>query len=233
MRVWASAVVVAVAGLTTAAAAEPATKQATTRPAAATTAVGKAAPSTTPGEALERALEASFLGDEAAFRRAVRVEVPDGVAEAELRKGFAGFRLHRAVREQKVARTRVRNAGFDREFMLTVPDPEAMGMWEQTRVAVRAVKWKVEGDVAVAEELPLPANLSVRKVDGGGWLVVLGEPSAEPEHLKQFARAGKARAAAIDAATEQVIAGKLRTVGEINDYLDAAMKAAAAAAREK
>jgi hypothetical protein len=228
MRVSIWAVILATAGAVVAA--EPGTKPAATKPATMTAAAAKLTPSKTPAEALERMLEAHRRGDEAALRRLARIEAPDGMAEASAQVWFAAVELHEAVRENKVARARVRDAGFDRQYSLMVPDPGAQGPWEPTRDAIRAAQWTIEGDVATPGGLPLNESTSVRKVDGG-WIVVLSEAAqAQPEHVKQFVTSWMAQAASIRAATAQVRAGKLRTVGEINDFLEAERKKARAAA---
>src|SRR3954454_19036920 len=102
-------------------------------------------PAPTPADAFERAVRAMAEGDEEAWRRIVVYQPPRVVAEAQALSRFAGARLHRAVRENGVAGRRVRDAGFDRNERLIVPEPPSRRRIEEELAAVRNIQWKVDG----------------------------------------------------------------------------------------
>ena len=211
--------------------AQPATGP-TTRGAATTQAAAALQPAPTPGEALERAMHAIAQGDEAAYRRTTDVRSPHGFAEAHVRLIFASARLHKAVREHNVKAQRTRDAGFDRGRTLLAPAaPGSTEDWERTRDAIRAMQWKIEGNVARPADNPSAfegnssGKMLVERMEGG-WVLVLADPvdQAPVEHLKQFAEGASASARAADRTAEQVVAGKLRTIAEVNDVFDAERK---------
>jgi hypothetical protein len=128
----------------------------------------------------------------------------------------------------------MRDAGFDRHRTLSpnIPAPQTQREREGWLAAVRRIEWEVDGDVARPKGKPdmfsggTQGRTSIERVDGG-WVVVISDPveTGTPEQLRKFAEGWTAMAAAIDATTEQVNAGKLRTFVEVNDYFDAQMKA--------
>ena len=191
-------------------------------------------PARTPGEALLRAMQAMADADEAAYRRVVDVRSPHGYSEAYTRWVFASARLENAAREHKVVGKRVREAGFDRnEKLATGASLPSAKEWDAQRKAIEAIEWEVDGDEAHPKGKPsmfsggTQGKTSIVR-SGDGWIMVLADPaeSAPPEHLQQFAKAWSAKAAAFDAATKQIKAGKLKTILAVNDFIDAEMKKA-------
>jgi hypothetical protein len=190
-------------------------------------------PAPTPGEAVERSMQAMVDSDEAKYRQSVDVKSPSGYSEACTRWTFASARLHKAVRDHNVTGQRLREAGFDRNQTLSpgIPPPPSAKEWEAMRKAIRAIEWEVDGSVARPKGNPsmfsggTQGKTSIER-SGDGWVVVIADPveSAPAEHLQQLAKGWSAKTTAIDAATEQVRAGKLKTILEVNDFVDAEMK---------
>jgi hypothetical protein len=189
-------------------------------------------PVPTPSEAVLRSMQAMVDGDEAAYRRVVDVRSPHGYSEAYTRWVFAAARLENAVREHNVVGKRVREAGFDRnERLSTGASPPPAKEWEAQRKAIEAMEWEVVGDRAHPKGNPsafsggTQGKTSIER-SGDGWMIVIADPaeSAPPEHLQQFAMAWSTKAAAFDAATARVKAGKFKTILEVNDFIDGESK---------
>jgi hypothetical protein len=201
-------------------------------PAPATQPVGNEAtpePATSPGDALERSMRAWFDADEQVYRRVTLIKSPEGYSDAYVQWAFASFRLHRAVREHGVTGRRLREAGWDRDQTLSpgIPEPPKAAEWDQMQEVIRKLEWKTHDDVAEPIDAPwfeggTQGETAVRRIDGG-WTVVLSDPigRAPAEHLQKFAKAWFTHAANIDAATEKVNDGELRTIREVNDFLEA------------
>jgi hypothetical protein len=176
---------------------------------------------------MERAMQAMADGDEAACRRAVLMKPPHGYSESCLRGGLASARLHRAVREHGVTGQRLRDAGWDRNNTLSpdIPEPRSPAESKREIEMIRGLEWEVTGNVARPKGKPdmfsgnTSGKISVERSDPG-WIMVLADPvdDAPPEHLRKFAEGWSIMASAIDATTEQVRAGKLRTILAVNDY---------------
>lgn len=192
-------------------------------------------PAATPGEALERAMRAIVYSDEAGYRRAVDLRSPHGYSEGYARLTFASARLRKAVRENDVTARRLREAGWDpnETLMIGIADTPTAAQWEAIHQGIQAIAWEVDGSVALAKGTPAmfsggtQGETSVER-SGDGWIVVIADPvdSATPEEFRQVANRLFALSAAIDAATGRVKAGKLKTIREVNDFVDAEWKKA-------
>jgi hypothetical protein len=199
-------------------AAQPTT---TTAPATA-----PAAPAGTPGEAMIRVFEAQANGDEAALRRAAVFRPPDGIAARQARAMLASARLHRAVNEHGVTAQRTRDAGFDRGQNLLANEPLSGQRLEQARLAIKQMEWDVQGDTArPVRGGPLGGDGGqegpVAQRAGDGWVIVFTDPPDADDAADQLARAATIHADVFTAAAEQVEAGKLRTIREVNDFIEA------------
>jgi hypothetical protein len=188
-------------------------------------------PAPTPGEALARSIGAIANADEQAYRRIAQIRSPEGHSDAAVRWQFAASRLHQAVRDHGVTWGRARAAGFDREDALSpgIPEPPDRKQMAGLLQTVRNMQWTIEGDLAKpADNTPFSGTQGVMEVRRlrGGWVIVLSDPvdSAPREHLRQFARSWNAHAHAIDAATAKVKAAELKTMGQVNDFVEAERK---------
>ena len=183
-------------------------------------------PAPAPGEAFARAMRAWSEGDEAAYRERVVFRPPALLAEAQVRVYFAAARLHRAVRDRGVTGRRVRDAGFDRNETLLAPAPPAPASIEQAMKAYRRMEWKVDGNLATpATTRPLfdpDKQVRVERM-AGRWVVVVSDsesvPNSEPQ-VRQTARISAIQAEDFNAAAAAVNAGTLRTVREVNDFIE-------------
>ncbi len=188
-------------------------------------------PAPSPSEAMERAVAAMAEGDDVAFRRITAIRSPHGYSEGHFRWGLASQRLHRAIRQHGVTRQRIRSAGFDRsETLASAPDEFTDDDLEQYRKTHGRVKWRIKGDVALENgERSSTSTAGVQTVErcGRGWIVVYsdpdvartGDPSAET--MSRYGEAWAMLAAAMNAAADEVGAGRLKTMLEVNDFVKA------------
>ena len=180
---------------------------------------------------MKRAAAAMAQGDEAAARRITAIRSPHGYSEGAFRWGLAAQRLHRAIRQHGVARHRIRSAGFDRnETLASAPDEFTDDDLEEYRKTLGRVKWRIKGNVAMENGRPSSTSTAgVQTVErcGRGWIVVYsdpdvartGDPSAET--MSRYGKAWAVLAAAMDAAVDEVEAGRLKTMLDVNDFVKA------------
>lgn len=179
-----------------------------------------------PGDALVAAMQAMVDGDEAKYRQFVDVRSPHGYSEGYIRWVFASARLHQAVAKNEVDVKDPR--GRDARLSTSIAPPLPPDQWKAMRAAIDAVEWVVEGQLAYPTGKPAwfgggtQGNTTVER-SGDGWIVVIADPvqSAPPEHLEHYRKIWSATSAVIDNATEQVRAGKLKSILEINNYVKA------------
>ena len=195
-------------------------------------------PAPTPAEAFERAMRAMAAGDEAAYRRIVVFAPPSRVAEAQARERFASARLHRAVGEHGVTGRRVCGAGFDKSRTLLPPAPPSRERVEQAMEAYRRIEWKVDGDVATPSTTrPVFGPEKQIRIErlGNGWVVIVSDSNSLPDSepgIRQYAQSSTVHAEIYDSAAAQVRAGKLRTVREVNDFIEGRKEAIARVAMD-
>jgi len=89
---------------------------------------------------------------------------------------------------------------------------------------IRRTRWATRQRSAAERKVIRRSNVPVT-----AGLFVTADPgeSASPEHLEQIAKAWSIQADAFDAATEQINAGKFKTILEVNVFIDAEVKSAA------
>jgi hypothetical protein len=200
-------------------------------PATAPAAQGGLSPAATPGEALARSMRAMMAeGDEAAYRHIVDIRSPDGHSEQYVRHVFASFRLRKVVDDRKVGGVRLRDAGFDRNEKITpaAPSPPPPEQVRAMLAGVEKFEWEIAGETATikgrrdALQGSTAGQISIRRA-GDGWVVVLADPSgsATPEDLRKMADNWSRLADACDAAAREVANGRLTTIRQVNDFLDA------------
>jgi hypothetical protein len=171
-------------------------------------------PAATPSEAVARHMEALATGDEDEYRRVVVFREPSEAAQAYVRQLLAAVRLHRAVREHAVIAERTPGTPMPRNERLMVIDPVPPETLAQVRPMADKIQWTIDGNVATSQ------TTRVERIDGGWFLVLTDANSTEtPQRLREMVENSKARIATFEAAIEQVKAGKLRTVREVNDFV--------------
>lgn len=210
-----------------------ATTQPTTAPTAATVdrPIDVLKPLPTPAEALERAMQSYNFADEEAYHQGVLLISPHRYVEAASKFTFAGFRLHKAVSEMKVKRERVLpGQGWDPSQSLpdTIVHPPDSRDWETLRDTVRGFTWQKRGNLASPVDagpfldLGAMGRMQVMYMEGG-WVVAIADPvtQARPEQLKAGADKLFIYADTVEETTRRVLAGELKTMREVNDFLQA------------
>ncbi len=191
-------------------------------------------PAATPGEAIDRSVAAAANADEVAFRGITLIQSPYGYSDGCMRWALASQRLHQAIRRYGVTSKRVRAAGFDRnEKLANAGDEITKDDVEKDRRLRQRVKWTIEGDVALANgERSSTTTAGVQTVErsGAGWIVALRDPEVAPTgdpsaaRMTRLGQGWATLAAAMDAAADEIKAGRLKTILEVNDFVKAESK---------